>query len=98
RGEVGKLAVEDGVVRFTWRSRLPMPADPRWDTRLYEKGTAGERLSRYRLTITGLPRERYELFEGDRLVGKGGKGELAAGLEPVRSPELSTTRRAADLG
>jgi lysophospholipase L1-like esterase len=97
RGEVSKLAVEDGGVSFTWRSKLPMPADPRWDARLYEKGSAGERLSRYRLTVTGLSRERYELFEGDRLLGKMSKEGLAAGVDLLRFHELSTNRRSAEL-
>jgi lysophospholipase L1-like esterase len=97
RGEVGKLAVEDGVVSFTWRSKLPMPADPSWDPQVLEKGGAGERLSRYRLEVTGLPRERYELFEGDRRLGKVSKEQLAAGVDLLRLPELSTNRRAAEL-
>jgi lysophospholipase L1-like esterase len=97
RGAVSKLAVEDGVVRFTWRARLPMPADPRWDARLYEKGTAGERLSRCRLTVTGLARERYELYEDDRPLGKMTREQLAAGVDLLRYAELSTNRRAVEL-
>ncbi len=74
-----------------------MPADPRWDARLYEKGSAGERLSRYRLTVTGLDRGRYELHEDDRPLGKMSKEELAAGVDLLRYPGLSANRRAAEL-
>ncbi len=98
RGEASKLAVDDRVVAFTWRARLPMPADPRWDARLYEKSTAGERLSRCRLTVTGLVRERYELYEDDRPLGKMTREQLAAGVDLLRYAELSTNRRAAELG
>ncbi len=97
RGDVSKLEVEDGVLRFTWRGRLPMPADPRWDARLYEQGSAGERLSRYRLVVTGLGRERYELYEDDRPLGKMSKEDLAAGVDLLRYPGLTTNKRATEL-
>jgi lysophospholipase L1-like esterase len=98
RGDVADLAVAAGEVRFTWRTRLPLPADPRWEPRLAEREQIAERFNRQRLRVAGLDRERYELWEGDRRVGEASRADLAAGLDVTRFPELSTNARSAELG
>ena len=97
RGRVSDLAADRGGVRFTWLTRLPMPMDPRWDRRLGETERIGERFNRHRLVVTGLPQGRYELFEGDRKFGEATGAELAAGVNLLRYPDLSTNRRSAEL-
>ena len=97
-GDVTSLAVEAGELRFTWRTRLPLPADARWDPRLAEREQIAERFNRQRLKVTGLDRERYELWEGDRRVGRATREELAAGLDVTRFPELTTNTRSAEVG
>jgi lysophospholipase L1-like esterase len=97
-GDVTDLAVAAAEVRFTWRTRLPLPADPQWDPRLAEREQIAERFNRQRLRVAGLDGDRYELWEGDRRVGEASRTELAAGLDMTRFPELSTNARSAELG
>jgi lysophospholipase L1-like esterase len=98
QGDVTDLAVEAGEVRFAWRTRLPLPADPQWDPRLAERERIAERFNRQRLKVAGLERERYELWEGDRRVGEAGREELGSGLDVTRFPGLSTNARSTELG
>jgi lysophospholipase L1-like esterase len=98
-GDVSNLSVEeDGALGFTWRTRLPMPADPAWNDKLADVEKIADRLNRHRLTVKDAPREKYELREGDKVLGKVGRQELAAGLDLTRFTELSTNVRAAELG
>jgi lysophospholipase L1-like esterase len=97
-GQVRELSAEQDCLRFTWRTRLPMPFDPRWDRRLAEQEQIGERLNGHRLTVTGAPHARYVLFEGDRRLGEVSAEQLTAGVDLLRYPELSTNRRSAELG
>src|SRR5262249_11454083 len=80
---------------FTWRTRLPLPHDPKWDARLLEKEPVDEQLGRHRLTVTGLEKERYALYEGETKLGEPTRAELAAGGDLLKFKELSTNRRAA---
>ena len=98
-GEVSNLSVhEDGALGFTWRTRLPMPADPAWNDRVAETEKIADRLNRQRLTVKDAPREKYELYEGDKKLGEVGRDQLAAGLDMTRFKDLSTNVRAAKLG
>ncbi len=80
-GDVSDLMAADGGLSFTWRTRLPMPADPAWSNRLAATEKIGDRLNRYRLTVREAPREKYLLLEGDRKLGEVGREELAAGVD-----------------
>jgi lysophospholipase L1-like esterase len=86
-GDVSDLSADDGGLRFTWKTRLPKPADPAWDGRL----------NRYRLTVKDAPGEKYELRESDKKLAEVSREELAAGLDLTRYKELSTNIRAAEL-
>jgi lysophospholipase L1-like esterase len=97
RGEVSDVAVEKGVVTFAWRTRLPLPHDPKWDTRLLEKEPVDEQLGRHRLTVSGLEKERYVLYEGETKLGEATRAELAAGVDLLKFKELSTNRRATEV-
>ena len=48
--------------------------------------------------MTGLDRDAYVLYEGNRAVGRASRTELEEGLNLLKFPELSTNRRAAELG
>lgn len=97
-GDATGLADDNGVLSFTWRTRLPMPADPAWNDRLAAAEKINERLNRYTLTVRDAPHEKYVLFEGDRKLGAVGRDELAAGLDLTRYKDLSTNERAAEVG
>jgi len=97
-GDVSDLSADDGGLRFTWRSRIPMPMDPAWNDRLAETEKIGERLDRYTLTVREAPHEKYGLFEGDKKLGEVGREELAAGVDLTRYKDLSTNVRASEIG
>ena len=80
-GDVSDLAMDGGAIRFAWRTRLPMPTDPAWNNRLAEAEKIADRLNRHRLTVQNAPRDKYELFEGDRKLGEVGRDDLAAGVD-----------------
>ncbi|HJT79393.1 MAG TPA: SGNH/GDSL hydrolase family protein, partial [Gemmataceae bacterium] len=96
-GRVTDVAADARGVRFTWRSRVPMPADPRWDRALVAGEHPHERWNRQRLVVTGAPRERYELAEGDTRLGTVSGKELAEGVDLLRYRELPTNRHSAEL-
>jgi lysophospholipase L1-like esterase len=87
-GDVSDLSADDGGLRFTWKTRLPTPADAAWNGRL----------NRYRLTVKDAPGEKYTLREGDKKLAEMSREELAAGLDLTRYKELSTNIRTAQLG
>jgi lysophospholipase L1-like esterase len=97
-GDVSEVSVADGGLRFTWRTRLPMPSDPAWNEHLAKTEKIADRFNRYRLTVKDAPHEKYELQEGERKLAEVNRDELAAGLDLTRYKELSTNIRAAELG
>ena len=98
-GEVSNLSVqEDGALGFTWRTRLPMPADPAWNDHLAATEKIADRLNRHRLIVKDAPHELYALYEGDKKLGQVGREDLAAGVDLTRFKDLSTNAAAADLG
>jgi lysophospholipase L1-like esterase len=97
RGPVSDLAVEVAAVQFTWRTRLPLPADPRWDKTLAKREKINDRLNRQRLTVTGLPGNRYDLWEGDTAFGGVTRADLESGVDLTHFEKLSTNTRGAEL-
>jgi len=83
-GKISDMDVKVGTLRFTWRTRVPVPS-------------VGKNFNRHTLTVTGLADERYELFEGAQRIAELTGKELAAGLDMMRLTALSTNRRGADL-
>jgi lysophospholipase L1-like esterase len=99
RGDVSRLETADGaVLGFDWKTRLPMPYDPQWDKGLIEREDVARRFNRHRLVVTGLPAERYEIVEGDKVVGEATREQLAGGVDLTRLPRLSTNQHAAEAG
>lgn len=96
-GRVSGLTVTDKEVGFTWISRLPMPFDPKWDSRLELMADLSGQLNRHRLRVLNLSAPRYSLYEGDAWVAEVSREQLKAGLELTRYPKLSTNVRAAEL-
>ena len=98
RGRVSGLTAKDGRIAFVWETKVPMPTDPRWDRRLAEGERIAERLNRHRLKVTGVAPGRHALSEGERRVGTFTEKELADGVDLTALPELTTNRRAAEVG
>lgn len=95
--ELDPATAADPSLRLRWTTKIPLPRDPSWDPRLVALERIDERFNRHRLLVVGLPAARYALFEGDKLVGEATREELAAGLDLLRFPKLSTNRRAAEV-
>lgn len=97
-GDVGGLKAEAGGLRFSWTTRIPMPHDPEWNAKLSRIEGIDARLNRHLLVVAGLDGGPYTVYEGNRSLGRASRAELAEGLDLLKFPELSTNRRAAELG
>ncbi len=96
-GNVADLARDGEGIRFTWTSRRPMPMDPKWDAESVKLERFVERFNRHTLTVRGLSAARYQLREGDKVLGTVTREELAAGLDMLKFPDLSTNKGGAEL-
>lgn len=99
RGRVEWVASppDDESLRLSWTTRIPLPRDPAWDDRLAKFERLDDRFNRHRLLVAGLAAPRYAIYEDAKLVGEATREELAAGLDLLRLPALSTNRRAAEV-
>lgn len=97
-GAVKDVKLDSGGLRFTWTARCPMPHDPDWNARIAVLEGIDARLNQYTLTVTGLDRDSYVIYEGDLAIGRASRMELEEGIDLLKLPELSTNRRAAELG
>jgi lysophospholipase L1-like esterase len=92
-GEVKDLQIQDGAVRFSWTSRVPMPVDASWDAASLALEQFTDTLNRHRLTVAGLTGARYTLFADDVEVGRFSRQELAAGIDLTALEKFPTTAR-----
>jgi lysophospholipase L1-like esterase len=97
RGSVSDLSVTKDAIRFTFLSKVPMPFDPKWDSKLAQREHIAERVNRYRFKITDAAADRYELFEGDISLGRFTAKQLADGVDLLALKDLSTNRHSAEL-
>lgn len=96
-GEVSQLARDGASLTFSWRSRLPMPIDPRWDAESIALERVSQRLNRYTLTVTGLREGRYTLRCEDVDLGTFTHQQLAQGLDLTSLEGLPTNRAALEV-
>jgi len=92
-GEVKDLQIQDGAVRFSWTSRVPMPVDASWDAASLALERFTDTLNRHRLTVAGLTGDRYTLFADEVEVGRFSRQELAAGIDLTALEKFPTTAR-----
>jgi len=92
-GQVKDLQIQDGTVRFSWTSKVPMPVDGSWDPKSLAAARFTETLNRHRLTAAGLTGARYALFADDAEVGQFTAQDLAAGIDLTALPKFPTTAR-----
>jgi len=96
-GEVKDLQIQDGAIRFSWTSKVPMPVDGSWDARSLTLERFTETLNRHRLTVAGLTGDRYTLFADDVEVGQFSRQELAAGIDLTALLKFPTTARSQQI-
>ncbi len=96
-GDVADLKKDAAGLAFTWTTPLPMPVDPRWDKESLAVERTFDRLSRYRLTVTGLEAGRYELHASGQMAGHVTAAHLAAGLDLNRVPAWQPTAGAREV-
>lgn len=92
-GEVKDLQMQDGAIRFSWTSKVPMPTDASWEAKSLALERFSETLNRHRLTVAGLTGPRYTLFADDVEVGQFSRQELAAGIDLTTLEKFPTTAR-----
>lgn len=94
---VSELKRISGGVAFQWKSRVPMPVDAGWERASLELEKVGERLNRYRLSVTGLKSGTYSLSANGKPFAEATAKELAAGVDLTRFSKLPTVAAANDL-
>ncbi len=94
RGQVSGLRTEGGGLAFAWTTPLPMPVDPAWDLESLDVERTFDRLSRYRLRVTGLAPGRYRLEADGRTVAEADAAALARGLDLNRLADWPTVAAA----
>ena len=94
RGDVKDIKSEASGIRFVWTPHLPIPEDHEWSEALRESGV----LPVQRLVLTGLRDGRYLLYEGSRSVGNFEVKNGTATLDVRKFAELSSNRRANEVG
>jgi hypothetical protein len=70
-----------------------MPHDADWDADSISLEKVRERLNRYRLAVTGLPKGNYQLTVSGDPIAEFGSQELAAGVMDARSSPGMTAER-----
>jgi len=95
-GQVSDLVADSAGVRFAWVTRRPMPIDPAWDAESMKIGRFGP-WNQHRLLVPGLPAARYQLYDGERLLGACTREQFATGIDMRQSPDLPTNRDGPEL-
>ncbi|MCE9547559.1 MAG: SGNH/GDSL hydrolase family protein [Planctomycetia bacterium] len=81
-----------GGVKFTWRTKLPMPLDPTWDKRSVALSRVNDLLNDFTLRVVGLPPGRYDLIADGRRVGAATDEQLLEGIDMTRLTEFPPVR------
>lgn len=90
--EINKLQNKNGELHVDLLSHLPMPRDPRWDHPVDLSN-----VSRYQIAVPQAVAARYQIYEGDTLLGEAAGRQIAAGLDLMKLEKLSTHARALEL-
>lgn len=91
------IRASDGI-GFAWRTRIPMPMDPTWDTASLDHLNFLNRFNNHQLIVTGLnPTTSYTLFEGPTPIAQATGAQFAQGLNLAAYPNLSTNQRSLQL-
>ncbi len=97
KGHISGLAVDNDIVSFSWSTKQPLPMDARWDPKSVDFESVIERFNRHVLIVKGLSADEFRLYERDTLVGVVTREELAAGINLVRYPQLSTNQNGPEI-
>jgi lysophospholipase L1-like esterase len=107
QGDISALVRDGDRLSFTWRTPLPLAADPRWDAESIALEQFADRFNRQRLIVRGLPAGRYRLSSADAApatmtlatvtLATVTADELATGLDMTAYADLPSNQRAADV-
>lgn len=87
-------------ISFTWTTRLPMPADPRWDPVSTAMLDIPQRFNRQILQIKNLNQSEYEIRINDTLIARTTNRQLRQGINLTafdKFPPLETGRQILNL-
>lgn len=91
------------TIALTFECGLPLPQDPSWDDESTTLERIGERLNRYRVTVTGLSEKRYRLSALIAGLAMPGieitvtREELVKGIDLAKYPDFPPNRMARKL-
>ena len=97
-GDVKEIRAEAGGVRFSWTTKLPLPRDPEWSATIAEGRVWPGGLKHHLVGIHGLANGSYTLYEGTQAVGAVEVKKSEALIDLREFPELSSNRKADELG
>ncbi len=96
RGSVAHISKRQGAVSFDWTVRPPVPASPNWRA-MFGADATSARMCGLLLIVSGLPSQRYAVFEGSTHIGEVDRSGLASGIDLSDFPRLSILSRSAEL-
>ncbi len=97
KGNLGGFKFSKETIQFTWKTRVPMPRDPRWPVEIIDRLGLPEAINRHQLRLIGAKVD-YELWEGKTKLALISKRELTAGADLTRLSALSTNQSSAKIG
>ena len=96
-GDVKDVVARKDGLELTWTSKVPMPADERWDAASLTLERFTERFNRQRLTVRGLPAGRHEVRADGVPVGTFTAAQLAEGIDVTALDEFPTSVRSREV-
>lgn len=97
KGLVRDLEFQGDTLSFFWKSKLPLPIHPKWDTKTLDLIGTNSKLSQYSLSIKNLTEEKYELFADKKSQGTFTKEELANGIDLMSLKEFPTHKSSSQI-
>ncbi len=79
-----------GPITVTFKSKLPLYMDPAWDKPAIKLIDTRNRLNIYRLTVTGATANKYNIVEGNLVIGTVTQKQMKEGIDLLNFPKLST--------
>ena len=93
-----KVLAKKDSLSFGWKTKLPMPGDPRWDKRSAEVEPYQDQFNRLIVKIVSLPKGTYEIVESTQIIGSATDEDLANGISLTSFRDFSQNVQSNRLG
>ena len=98
QGDALQVEAKKDSLSFGWKTKLPMPGDPRWDKRLEDWEPHQEPFNRLIMKIVGLPKGAYEILKSKQIIGSATDEDLANGISLTSFRDFSQNVQSNRLG